>query len=118
MATYEEIGEYLNNPITNKLVEDIKKIICCNCTSYKILCSTCNKDFVIANVLIDNDKINTKTEINDVVKNKDDNDNKIPHVNTFGEIPDGYSGDFILEDKHGCQEGWLVCDGEVFRDRG
>ena len=63
MTTYEEIGEYLNNPTTSKLVDDIKKIICNNCVSYKVLCSTCNKDFVIANVLIDNEKTNSKIKV-------------------------------------------------------
>ena len=120
MATYEEIGTYLNNPNTNKLVEDIKKIICNNCVSYKVLCSTCNKDFVIANTLIDNDKIRAKIKVENNVENKNTNNNIIPRVFSSRDLPIGYTGDFILETNNGQgQEAWIMCDdGKAYKDRG
>lgn len=70
MATYEEIGEYLNNPVTSKLVLDITKIFCGECIGDEIICSTCNKDFAIANVLIENEKNSTQIKV-DKLKFKD-----------------------------------------------
>lgn len=122
MATYEEIGEYLNNPITSKLVDDIKKIICNNCIGdcgcKDIFCSTCNRDFAIANVLIENEKNNSKIKTENIRENEDNYNDEIPRVVDFHDVPRGYTGDFILETKNG-QEGWIMCDnGKAYKDRG